>query len=213
MAKVLSVNVGVPRAVEGKSGLSAIDKRPVDHPVAVSIPGPAASGVAGDHVVDVRHHGGPGQAVYAYAREDLDAWESELGVTLNSGGFGENLTTLGVDVTGAEIGERWRIGADLELQVTEPRIPCRVFAVWMERQGWIKTFTQRAIPGAYLKVITPGLVSAGDELTVVHRPGHGVTMGLTFRAITTESELLPDLLAAEDLSDDLRARITGRLVK
>lgn len=213
MAKVLSVNVGVPRAVEGKSGLSAIDKRPVDHPVAISTPGPAASGVAGDHVVDVRHHGGPGQAVYAYAREDLDAWESELGVTLNSGGFGENLTTLGVDVTGAEIGERWRIGADLELQVTEPRIPCRVFAVWMERQGWIKTFTQRAIPGAYLKVITPGLVSAGDELTVVHRPGHGVTMGLTFRAITTESELLPDLLAAEDLSDDLRARITGRLVK
>lgn len=213
MAKVLSVNVGVARPVEGKSGLSAIDKRPVDHPVAVSEPGRAASGVAGDQICDKKHHGGPDQAVYAYAREDLDAWETELATPLPSGVFGENLTTLGVDVTGAEVGERWRIGPDLELQVTEPRIPCRVFAVWMEQQGWIKTFTQRAIPGAYLKVITPGSVGAGDEITVVHRPGHGVTIGMMFRAITTESELLPDLLAADDLSDDLRSWITARLAK
>ncbi|MBC6450080.1 MOSC domain-containing protein [Actinokineospora xionganensis] len=213
MAKVLSVNLGVPRPIEGKSGISAIDKRPVDHPVAVREPEPAAGGLAGDRICDKKNHGGPDQAVYAYAREDLDAWESELGVSLASGGFGENLTTLGVDVTGAEVGERWRVGPDLELQVTSPRIPCQVFAVWMERQGWVKTFTQRAIPGAYFKVITPGTVSAGDEITVVHRPGHGVTMGMTFRAITTEPELLPELLAADDLPEDLRAKITERLAK
>ncbi|HVK26162.1 MAG TPA: MOSC domain-containing protein [Actinokineospora sp.] len=210
--KVMTVNVGVPRAIEAKAGASAIDKRPVDYPVKVTAPQAGHSGVAGDHICDVDNHGGEDQAVYAYAREDLDRWQEQLSTPLPSGCFGENLTTLGIDLTNAEIGERWRVGT-AELQVTVPRIPCRTFAVWLDQQGWVKTFTNAAIPGAYLKVLTPGEIKAGDEIDVVHRPGHGVTMGLTFRALTTEAERLPDLLRADDLPADMRQRIQKRLVK
>src|SRR3954454_20938185 len=106
--KLLSVNVGKPRPNPWK-GLSAtgIDKQPVDGPVAVSAPGPkgtGAVGLAGDRVYDVKHHGGVDQAVYAYAREDLDSWEPELGRPLHNGAFRENLTSLGLDVNGALIG-------------------------------------------------------------------------------------------------------------
>ncbi|WP_436496830.1 MOSC domain-containing protein [Actinokineospora sp. HUAS TT18] len=209
---VLTVNVGVPRAIESKAGTSAIDKRPVDHPVKVTAPQAGHSGVSGDHICDVDNHGGEDQAVYAYAREDLDRWQAKLSTTLANGAFGENLTTDGIDLTNAEVGERWRVGT-AELQVTVPRIPCRTFAVWLDQQGWVKTFTNAAVPGAYLKVLTPGEIKAGDAIEVVHRPGHGVTMGLTFRALTTEPELLPDLLRADDLPAETRQRVEARLVR
>ena len=91
--------------------MTGIDKQPVPGPVRVAAPGPkgiGGSGLAGDAVCHKRHHGGDDQAVYAVAREDLDDWERELGRTLPAGSFGENLTTQGVDVSGALIGERWR---------------------------------------------------------------------------------------------------------
>lgn len=151
-------------------------------------------------------HGGDDQAVYAYAREDLDAWETQLHRTLHNGMFGENLTTSGVDVTYARIGERWRIGSDgLVLEVSAPRIPCRTFAAFLDLRYWIKTFTRAAKPGAYLRVIAPGTVRAGDTITVDYRPEHNVTVGLVFRARTSESELLPQLLAADALAAELKA--------
>ena len=108
--RVLSVNVGRPRPNPWKDIRSTgIDKRPVEGPVAVTAPGPkggGAVGLAGDRVYDVRHHGGTDQAVYAYAREDLDAWAAQMGVTLRNGVFGENLTTEGLAVNAALIGER-----------------------------------------------------------------------------------------------------------
>ena len=128
MAVVESVNVGVARAIRAESGFSGIDKIPTTDSVAVSAPGPKGSGtggLAGDVIGDTQHHGGDDQAVYAYAREDLDWWQAELSHPLRSGMFGENLTTIGLDVTGPRIGERWRIGNELVLQVTAPRIPCR----------------------------------------------------------------------------------------
>ncbi|BCK70488.1 sulfurase [Streptomyces libani subsp. rufus] len=199
--KLLSVNMGRPTpcrhtTAEGGTG---IDKRPVDGPVAVAAPGPkgvGGSGLAGDAVVDLRHHGGDDQAVYAYAREDLDAWQRELGRELANGVFGENLTTWGVEVTGARIGECWRVGPRLLLEVTSPRIPCRTFHAWLGERGWIRRFTQAAVPGAYLRVIEPGEIRAGDAVEVVHRPAHEVTIGLMFQALTTRRELLPRLLEA-----------------
>ncbi|MEU8787668.1 MOSC domain-containing protein [Streptomyces sp. NPDC048637] len=199
--KLLSVNLGRPTAsrhtdAEGGTG---IDKRPVDGPVAVAAPGPqglGGSGLAGDAVVDLRHHGGDDQAVYAYAREDLDDWQRELGRELANGAFGENLTTSGVEVTGARIGERWRVGPRLLLEVSSPRIPCRTFHGWIGERGWIRRFTQAGVPGAYLRVIEPGEIRAGDAVEVVHRPDHEVTVGLMFRALTTRRELLPQLLEA-----------------
>lgn len=207
---VLSVNLGRATTAADRSapdsafaaGLgSGIDKRPVPGPVAVAAPGPkgvAGSGLAGDAIVSLRHHGGDDQAVYAFAREDLDDWERALGRTLPDGSFGENLTTAGVDVSGARIGERWRVGERLLLEVTSPRIPCRTFATWLGENGWVRRFTEAAAPGAYLRVLEPGEVRAGDPIAVVHRPAHEVSVSFAFRARTTERALLPRVLAAGD---------------
>ncbi|MCL7376269.1 MOSC domain-containing protein [Streptomyces sp. 35G-GA-8] len=200
--KLLTVNVGRPTAVEytdAPGGFTGIDKRPTDGPVRVSDPGSkgeGGSGVAGDTVCDLRHHGGSDQAVYAFAREDLDFWERELGRPLANGAFGENLTTSGVDIMGARIGERWRIGSEVVLETTSGRIPCRTFQGWLGEKGWVRRFTGQAVTGAYLRVITPGEIRAGDPIEIVHRPDHEVTVSLAFRAVTTERELLPRVLAA-----------------
>ncbi|MDI1456048.1 MOSC domain-containing protein [Streptomyces sp. ATE26] len=200
--KLLSVNVGRPRPVpytDQPQGVTGIDKRPVDGLVRVAAPGPkgtGGSGVAGDAVCDTRHHGGDDQAVYAFAREDLDDWERELGRTLADGCFGENLTTDGIDVSGALIGERWRIGSEVVLEVTSGRIPCRTFQGHLAERGWVRRFTRKGATGAYLRVIEPGGIRAGDSIEIVHRPDHGVTAAMEFRAVTTERELLPRLLAA-----------------
>jgi len=204
--KLLSVNVGRPRVNPWK-GLSAtgIDKQPVDGPVAVSAPGPKGDGdvgLAGDRVYDVKNHGGTDQAVYAYAREDLDGWEPELGRPLPNGVFGENLTTSGLNVNDALIGERWRIGSDVVLEVSCARIPCATFQGWLERDGWIKRFTQAARPGAYLRVIEPGDIRADDPIEIVHRPEHDVTVAVVFRAMTVEPDLLPRLLLADALPEE-----------
>ena len=206
--RLLSVNVGAPRDNPWKPvALTGIDKRPVNGPVQVTAPGPkgtGAVGLAGDRVYDVKHHGGDDQAVYAYAREDLDRWQAELGVRLRNGVFGENLTTAGIDVSGALIGERWRIGPDVVLEVCQPRIPCRTFQGWLAQEGWVKRFTAAVRPGTYLRVIEPGRIQAGDPIAVEHRPGHDVTVAITFRALTTESELLPRLPAVGALPDEIK---------
>ena len=119
--------------------------------------------------------------------------------------FGENLTTIGLDITEARLGEQWSVGNDLVLAVTGPRIPCSTFAVWMGTGGWLNAFTARARPGAYLRVVTPGEARAGDAIEVVHRPTHPVDVGFAFRAFTRERVLLPRVLAAgEDLDPELR---------
>lgn len=208
MAVVESVNVGQARRSGARGGLTGIDKRPVTGPVTLAVPGAGASGVAGDVICHRRVHGGPDAAVYAYAREDLDAWEADLG-PLSSGVFGENLTTRGLDVTGALVGERWRIGGAV-LEVTDPRIPCSVFAAWLDRKGWVRTFTERAVPGAYLRIVRPGEVRAGDAVVVEHRPDHDVSIGLVFRALAGHPELLPRLLAAPELPAGTRAKVLRR---
>ena len=204
--KLLSVNVGRPRTNPFK-GLSAtgIDKQPVAGKVAVHAPGPKGTGevaLAGDRVYDIKNHGGTHQAVYAYAREDLDGWEPQLGRELSNGVFGENLTTEGLNVNDALIGERWRIGTDVVLEVSCARIPCATFQGWLERDGWIKEFTRAARPGAYLRVIEPGDIRADDPIEIVYRPDHDVTVAVVFRAETLAPELLPRLLLADALPEE-----------
>src|SRR5258708_25369050 len=124
---VCSVNVGRQRRNPWKPvALTGIDKRPVSEAVTVTAPGPkgtGAVGLAGDRVYDVKHHGGPDQAGYAYAREDLDAWQGELGIPLSNGVFGENLTTAGIDVNPALVGELWRGRPALILEACCPPLP------------------------------------------------------------------------------------------
>jgi MOSC domain-containing protein YiiM len=212
--RVISVNIGRPRRNVWKPiTLTGINKQPVSGPVMVTAPGPigtGAVGLAGDRVYDVAHHGGNDQAVYAYAREDLDTWAAELGKPLDNGVFGENLTTEGLDVNGALIGERWRIGAGVLLEVCCPRIPCGTFQGWLAEEGWIKRFTVAAMPGAYLRVIEPGEVCVGDPVAIEHRPGHDVTVAVTFRAMTTEPDLLPRLLEADALPAGIKDQARRR---
>ena len=204
MAHIEAVNVGVAKHTGVKSGTSGIDKHPQPDAVRIEVPGWGASGLAGDAICDKPSHGGPDQAVYAYAREDLEVWAAALGRPLRAGLFGENLTTVGVEVTGAVIGERWRVGDELVLQVTSPRIPCVTFAEQMGEPGWIKRFTRSAVPGAYLRVLEPGSVRAGDPIVVEDRPDSTATIGLTFRAVTLEPDLLTELVDAPHLVPDLR---------
>lgn len=170
--RVLSVNVGLPREFEynGRSARSAIWKLPVAGRV-------AARGVnlAGDDQADRRVHGGPDKAVYTYAVEDLRWWGQELGRALQYGGLGENLTTEGIDVNGALVGERWAIGTTM-MEVSEPRVPCWRLGVRMNDKGFPRRFTEALRPGAYLRILVEGEVGAGDEIRVVERPDHDLTV-------------------------------------
>ncbi|MBW8766407.1 MAG: MOSC domain-containing protein [Geodermatophilales bacterium] len=173
-----------------KPDRSGIDKKPVRGRVAVH-----PLGLDGDVQVNRKHHGGEGQAVYACAQEDAEWWADEVGRELPPGRFGENLRTSGLDLTGALLGERWRIGTAL-FEVTAPRIPCANFERFWGVPQLVKRFTARGASGAYLRVLEPGDVGAGDLVEVVDRPGHGVTVGLTFRTLTTQKHRLPDLMPA-----------------
>lgn len=198
MPSLLSVNTARSLPVNyAQKGATGINKQPVVGPVHVAdrrYATQAGSALSGDCVIDRRFHGGDHQAVYAFAREDLDRWERELDRTLNNGTFGENLTTAGLEVNSALIGERWRIGDRVLLEVTSARLPCRVFASWIAEPGWVKRFTLDARPGAYLRVMEPGEIKEGDPITVIHRPGHEVTVSFLFRALTAEPQLLPRCL-------------------
>ena len=202
----MNVGTGIKQPFSTKTGLTGIDKRPVEGAVELRAPGPKrgglGSGLVGDYIGDARHHGGDRQAVYAFAREDLDRWEPELGRAIANGTFGENLTTVGLDLAEALVGERWVVGdvddpeRSVELEVTDPRVPCRTFAGWLGERGWVRRFTAEARTGTYLAVVRAGTVRAGDAITRTFVPDHDVTSGLLFRATTTQRELLPRLLAA-----------------
>jgi MOSC domain-containing protein YiiM len=192
-ARVISVNRGheAELLIGGRPGRSAISKSPVAGPVTI---GPL--GLDGDECVDKQNHGGLQQAVYAYAREDLDWWTEQLGRELTNGIFGENLTTAGIDVSTALIGETWRIGA-VVVQVTAPRIPCVTFKSWLDEPHWVRRFAAAERPGAYLRVLTPGIVEAGDELTVVSTPSEPVTVAESMRAFYGDRDILRRLLLVE----------------
>ena len=214
---MLSVNLARVRTnPDAPSRSTGIDKTAAYGAVVVRPPGPMrgglGSGLVGDTIGNQKLHGGDDQAVYAYAREDLDGWETQLARPLTNGMFGENLTTSGVDVTQARIGERWRIGTDgLVLEVSAPRTPCRTFSAFLQLDNWIKTFTKAAKPGAYLRVISPGAVRAGDAISIDYRPDHNVTIGLVFRARMSDPDLLPQLLVADALSAELKAYARHRV--
>jgi MOSC domain-containing protein YiiM len=189
-ARVISVNTGreADLVIGGKPGRTGIDKRPAAGPVTVGF-----LGLDGDEFGDKENHGGADQAVYAYAREDLDWWVEQLGRELRDGIFGENITTAGLDVTGALIGETWQLGTAV-VQVTAPRIPCVTFQSWLDEPHWVKRFARGGRPGAYLRVLTEGTVAAGDEARVLDQPADRVTVAESMRAFYGDPEIMRRLL-------------------
>jgi MOSC domain-containing protein YiiM len=211
-ARVVSVNIGRGRDADwaGRLKRTAIDKRPIPGPVAVG-----RLGLAGDEQIDKPDHGGYEQALYAYAREDLDWWVERLGRELASGSFGENITTSGVDVTGALIGEVWLLGSAV-VQVTSPRIPCAVFAGWLDERQWVKRFADAGRTGAYLRVLEEGQVSAGDPVAVIARPGTAVTIAESVRAYYGDADLMRQLLLVAGRSskwDEIAQSVLGRVAQ
>src|SRR5215207_9705897 len=196
MARLVSVNVGKPQQIavrRGRPMMSAIGKQPVAGPVRV-----AGVNLDGDDQADRRVHGGTDKAVYAYASEDRAWWAGELDRELGPGAFGENLTTEGVDVSGAVVGERWRIGS-VELEVAQPRLPCAKLALRMGEPQMVKRFAQARRPGAYLRIVHEGSLAAGDAVEVLSRPSHGVTVRDVSDAILLDETLLASASAAPEL--------------
>jgi MOSC domain-containing protein YiiM len=207
VAHIASVNVGRPAPLtfrRGRQVRSAIGKAPVTGSVRVE-----GVNVEGDEQGDRRAHGGPDKAVYAYAAEDSAWWAQELGREIPPGMFGENLTTVGLDVSGAVIGERWRAGT-VELEVCQPRIPCFKLAARFGDPLMVKRFAQAGRPGAYLRIATPGELAAGDTIEVLSRPDHGVTIALVSAAILLDEELLRTASAAPQLPERLAAWMRER---
>ena len=197
VGKVLSVNVGTAREFEfnGRPARSAIWKSPVVGRI-------AARGVnlAGDDQADRKAHGGPDKAVYAYAVEDYRWWEARIGRALAYGEFGENLTTEGIDVNDALVGERWAVGTAV-LEISEPRIPCWRLGVRMNDPVFPRRFTEAVRPGPYLRIVVEGNVGAGDEIRFVERPDHGLTVRDVFRIYTRDRGEARRLLTIPGMSE------------
>jgi len=186
---VESVNVGRPRPVpwRGQTVVTAIWKAPVAGRVPVR-----GVNVDGDEQGNPEVHGGVDKAVYAYAGEDADWWAEQLRREVGPGSFGENLTTRGLDVTGAVIGERWRAGGVL-LEVTSPRIPCFKLGSRMGSQRF------------------PPRFAAGDPVQVVHRPSHGLTVGEVARIYHHDHARTPRLREAPERAEGWRQWAASRM--
>jgi MOSC domain-containing protein YiiM len=206
-ARLVSVHVGRPRTVHrGHTPVStAIWKSPVLGRVAV-----AGVNLAGDEQADLSVHGGPDKAVYAYALEEVQAWERELGRDLGEAAFGQNLTTEGVDVSGAVIGERWRVGTAL-LEVAQPRRPCYKLGLRIGEPRFVKRFAQASRPGSYLRIIEEGELGVGDVIEIVSRPDHGITSRMVSDAILRDATLLPLVVQAQQLPSELRSWMAERI--
>jgi MOSC domain-containing protein YiiM len=201
LGRVLSVNVGRPREFEygGRTVRSAIWKAPVTGRVALR-----GVNLAGDDQADRKAHGGPDKAVYAYAVEDIRWWERELGRALEPAQLGENLDTEGIDTNGALIGERWQVGTAV-LEVSGPRVPCWRLGVRMDDPAFPKLFTHALRPGAYLRVVAEGEVGAGDEIRVLERPVHDLTVRDVLRIFARDREELGRLVQVPQLPESWRS--------
>jgi MOSC domain-containing protein YiiM len=200
-ARVLSINItSVVHQGEwtGSEGRTGIDKRSVAGPVEFK-----NNGVVGDRIIDTNVHGGYDQAVYAYALEDAQWWEKEIGEEIPAGRFGENLTTQGIDVNAALVGEQWKIGSVI-LEVSQPRIPCRVFAGFWKRATLIKDFTQAGRPGTYLRIIQEGMAQAGDSIEVIYKPDHSISIKDLFSAKSGERSKINEIKVVPQLSTEFK---------
>lgn len=202
VGRVVSVNVGQPRTVEwvGRTVTTSIWKHAVEGRVAVR-----GVNVDGDAQADRRVHGGEDKAVYAYAAEDYTWWSEGLSRELTPGTFGENITTHGIDLSEAVVGQRWRI-ADTLLEVSQPRLPCFKLGMRMGDHEFAGRFEAARRYGTYLRIIEQGGIGAGDEIEVFDPPQHALTtteIGAGYPH--PDSELIKRMLSVPELPESWRS--------
>lgn len=178
---IISVNTGRRERLTGpKFDLeTGIFKRPIEGAIRVD-----TLGLADDAVINTRHHGGPDQAVYLYRREDYAWWSETLAEPVEIGSFGENLTLKGFPSAEASIGTRLQF-AEVELEITAPRIPCRTLETRMGMPGFIKRFLAAERSGYYCRVIRAGEIRAGEAFEIQEYSGDPVSTNDIFRACQT----------------------------
>ena len=207
MPRIVSVNVGTPRQISVRRGrpmMSAIVKEPVEGPVRVE-----GVNLAGDDQADRRVHGGPDKAVYAYAREDSDWWAAELGREIVDGMFGENLTTEGLDVSGAVIGERWQVGTSCSRSASRG-CRARSSGCASETSRWSSASARRAGPAPTCGSSPRANCRTGDEITVLSRPEHGITVANVADAILVDDSLMAHVATAPELAQDLAEQLRAQ---
>lgn len=173
LMKLLSVNVALPREVEinGKPVSTAIYKEPVEGPVWLG-----RLTLAGDGQADLTVHGGEHQAAYSYPVEHYTHWARVLGrAAFPPGMFGENFTISGCLEKEACIGDVWQIGG-AQVQITMPRLPCFKFGHKIGQPQILKEFLHSGFSGFYHRVVQEGAVSAGDQITLLHRDARSITV-------------------------------------
>lgn len=211
MAKVVSVNVGLPRKVEwmGVRVTTSVFKEPVAGPVRLRL-----HNLDGDRQSDLSVHGGPDKAVYAYPAEHYPFWRGELpGVSLSWGHFGENLTVEGLPEDAVSVGDRFRIGT-AEVRVTTPRLPCFKLGLRFGRNDVIRRFLRSERTGFYLAVEREGEVEAGSGVELLEARRDSMTVAQLARLFTRDRddvELLRRAAELDALPASWREELRGKL--
>lgn len=213
-AKLISVNVGLPREVKWKSKMvtTGIFKEPVEGRVMAN-----RLNIEGDGQADLSVHGGPSKAVYAYPSEHYATWRGELDdMELPWGIFGENFTTEGLLEDTVRIGDRFSTGT-ATFQVTEPRVPCYKLAVRFGRTDIVRFMNQTGRTGFYLRVLEEGVVEAGDDIDELGRDSAGVTVADITRLHTgseqDNAQLMRQAISVAALGESWRGYFEHQLKK
>lgn len=172
--RIVTVSVGMPQIIQtGNEGFvtTGIFKNPVEGRIKVG-----QLNLDGDAQADLRVHGGPHKAVYAYPSEHYEFWKSEYPhKDLEVSQFGENLSTEGLIETELFIGDRLRIGT-AEFVVAQPRMPCYKLAIRFGHKDILRRFLQSRRSGFYLAVTKTGELGAGDEIEIISRDENKVSV-------------------------------------
>ena len=186
MAKVISLNVGLPRTVyfRGQAVTTGIFKEPIKGRIKIR-----RLNLDGDKQADLTVHGGPDKAVYAYPAEHYDYWKKRLpNMKLPWGMFGENFTTEGLLEDQVNIGDVFRIGSS-EVVATQPRMPCYKLGVKFGRMDIVKQFMESKLPGIYFRVLKEGEVGPGDAIELISRDANNVTVKDLVQLVTSEGDI------------------------
>lgn len=210
--ELLAVSLAEARQVEHNRGLvsTGIFKEPVDQRTRAD-----ALGLEGDVQVDRENHGGADKAIYAYSVENYRHWEQALGrdTPFPYGQFGENLTVTELPDEAVHIGDIFKVGASLLVQVTQPRVPCFKLGIRMGDPKFVGIFRHSGRVGFYLRVLEPGEVGAGDAIQPLQQDPAKVNIRDAMLAVNQgprQREFIDKVLAVEALSqawrEDLEAR-------